>query len=42
LTSFSPICIIFTSSSCLIALTRNFKTMLNKSGVGGHLVSFLL
>jgi hypothetical protein len=34
-TSF-PICISFISSSSLIALARNFKTMLNRSGESGH------
>jgi hypothetical protein len=36
LTSSLPICIPFTSSSCLIALARNYKTMLNKSKASGH------
>jgi hypothetical protein len=31
-----PICIPFISSSCLIALARNSKTMLNRSGENGH------
>jgi hypothetical protein len=31
-----PICIPFISSSCLIALARNFRTMLNRSGENGH------
>jgi hypothetical protein len=30
------ICIPFISSSCLIALTRNFSAMLNISGESGH------
>jgi hypothetical protein len=37
-----PICIPFISSSCLIALARNSRTMLNRSGGSGHLVSFLI
>jgi hypothetical protein len=32
-----PICIPFISSSCLIALARNSRTMLNRSGENGHL-----
>jgi hypothetical protein len=32
-----PICIPFISSSCLIALTKNYRTMLNRSGESGHL-----
>jgi hypothetical protein len=31
-----PICIPFIYSSCLIALARNFRTMLNKSGDSGQ------
>jgi hypothetical protein len=31
-----PICIPFISSSCLIALARNYSTMLNRSGDSGH------
>jgi hypothetical protein len=31
-----PICIPFISSSCLIALARNSRTMLNRSGENGH------
>jgi hypothetical protein len=31
-----PICILFISSSYLIALPRNSRTMLNKSGDRGH------
>jgi hypothetical protein len=31
-----PICIPFTSFSCLIVLDRNFRTMLNMSGDSGH------
>jgi hypothetical protein len=31
-----PICIPFISSSCLIALTRNSRTVLNRSGESGH------
>jgi hypothetical protein len=31
-----PICISFIPSSCLIALARNFSTMLNRSGDSGH------
>jgi hypothetical protein len=31
-----PICIPFISSSCLIALARNYRTMLNRSGESGH------
>jgi hypothetical protein len=30
------ICILFISSSCLIALARNSSTMLNRSGNSGH------
>jgi hypothetical protein len=30
------ICIPFISSSCFIALARNFRTMLNRSGENGH------
>jgi hypothetical protein len=36
-----PICIPFISSSCLIALAKNIRTMLNRSGESGHPVSFL-
>jgi hypothetical protein len=36
LTSSFPICILFISSACLIALAMNFKTMLNNSGEGGY------
>jgi hypothetical protein len=36
LTTSFPIYIPFNSSSCLIAPTRNSKTMLNKSGKSGH------
>jgi hypothetical protein len=31
-----PVCIPFISSSCLIALTRSYRTMLNRSGDSGH------
>jgi hypothetical protein len=31
-----PICIPFISSSCLIALARNYSTLLTKSGDSGH------
>jgi hypothetical protein len=31
-----PICIPSISSSCLIALSRNFRTMLSRSGESGH------
>jgi hypothetical protein len=31
-----PICIPFISSFCLIALARNYSTMLNRSGNTGH------
>jgi hypothetical protein len=31
-----PICIPFITSSCLIALARNSRTMLNNSGDSGH------
>jgi hypothetical protein len=31
-----PICIPLISSSCLIALARNSRTVLNKSGESGH------
>jgi hypothetical protein len=31
-----PICIPFISSSCLIALARNSRTMLNRSGNSEH------
>jgi hypothetical protein len=30
------ICIPFISSSCLIALARNYRTVLNRSGESGH------
>jgi hypothetical protein len=36
LTSSLPICIPFISSFCLIAMVRNSKTMLNRSGESGH------
>jgi hypothetical protein len=36
LTSSFPICILFISSSCLIALARNSQTMLNNDGESGH------
>jgi hypothetical protein len=36
LTTTLPICIPFISSSCCIALARNSKTMLNRSGESGH------
>jgi hypothetical protein len=36
LTTYLPICIPFISSSCLIALARNCRTMLNRSGESGH------
>jgi hypothetical protein len=36
------ICILFISSSYLIVLARNSSTMLNRSGVVGTLVSFLI
>jgi hypothetical protein len=36
LTTSCPLCIPFISSSCLIALTRNFKAMLNKNEESGH------
>jgi hypothetical protein len=32
-----PICIPFISSFCLIALARNTRIILNKSGENGHL-----
>jgi hypothetical protein len=35
-TVFLPISIPFISSSCLIALARNSRTMLNSSGESGH------
>jgi hypothetical protein len=42
LTTSLPICITFnSSSSCLIALARNSKTMLNRSGESGHPCLFL-
>jgi hypothetical protein len=31
-----PICIPFISSSCLVALAQNSKTMLNRNGESGH------
>jgi hypothetical protein len=31
-----PICVPFISSSCLIALARNSRTMLNRSGESRH------
>jgi hypothetical protein len=40
-TTSCPIWIPFISSSCLIALARNCKTMLNKSGEIRHLPLFL-
>jgi hypothetical protein len=36
LTASLPICITFISSSCLITLARNSRTMLNKTGESGH------
>jgi hypothetical protein len=36
LISFFPVCIPFVTFSCLIALARNFSTILNKSGESGH------
>jgi hypothetical protein len=36
-----PICVPFISSSCLIALARNSRTMLNRSGESEHPFSFL-
>jgi hypothetical protein len=41
LTSSLPMCIPFIYSSCLIALARNCKIMLNRSGESGHLSPFL-
>jgi hypothetical protein len=41
LTIYLPICIPFISSSCLIALVKNSRTVLNRSGESGHPVSFL-
>jgi hypothetical protein len=37
-----PICIPFISTSCLIALDRNSRIMLNWSGDSGHPVLFLI
>jgi hypothetical protein len=36
LTTYLPICIPFISSSCLFALARNSRTMLNRNGETGH------
>jgi hypothetical protein len=36
-----PVCIHFISSSCLIALPRNSRTMLNRSRDSGHPCLFL-
>jgi hypothetical protein len=36
LTVYLPICILFISSFCLIAVSRNSKTMLNRCGESGH------
>jgi hypothetical protein len=36
LTSYLPICIPFISSSCLVVLTRNLKTVLSRSGKRRH------
>jgi hypothetical protein len=36
-----PVCIPFISYSCLVALARNSRTMLNRGGKSGHLVLFL-
>jgi hypothetical protein len=36
LTTSLPICIPFIYSSCLIALVRNSKTMVNRNGESGH------
>jgi hypothetical protein len=36
LTTSLPICVPFISSFCLIVLANNLKTMLNRSGEGGH------
>jgi hypothetical protein len=41
LTTSLTICASFISSSCLISLARNSKTILNRSGESGHLASFL-
>jgi hypothetical protein len=41
LTTSLPICITFISLSCFIALSRNCKAMVNRSGESWHLVSFL-
>jgi hypothetical protein len=37
-----PICIPFIPSSCLITLTRNSSTMLNRSGDSGHPLKSLI
>jgi hypothetical protein len=31
-----PVCIPFISSSCLISLARNSRTVLNRNGESGH------
>jgi hypothetical protein len=36
LTTSLPVCIPFISSSCLIALARNSRTLLNRSGESRH------